>query len=96
MAYYKREGKSFFGWGGGLLFGHYRALCLTVQVHLQTQQGGRKLGVISQTIHIGNSLLHHLKSVSWIRNYSPGSGFLGSVPTGFKHIFLTVKKIVHL
>ena len=26
------------------------------QVHLQTQQGGRKIGVISQTIHIGEHL----------------------------------------
>jgi hypothetical protein len=27
--------------------------CSCYQVHLQTQQGGRKLGVISQTVHIG-------------------------------------------
>ncbi len=32
------------------------------QVHLQTQQGGRKLGVISQTVHIGEyPLLYQMR-----------------------------------
>jgi hypothetical protein len=36
--------------------------CSCYQVHLQTQQGGRKLGVISQTVHIGEyPLLYQMR-----------------------------------
>ena len=56
---FAKNGKAKSNRGTGT-YGTYRVTTciyhILFQVHLQTQQGGRKIGVISQTIHIGEHL----------------------------------------